>query len=196
MMPIISANPRSSILAAALLAISSTSLAAAEYKIDLSHSFIKFRTGHLGFSWLLGRFNKFEGTMQYDPAAGPEAQSVSLTIDTTSIDTNWAERDKHLRSPDFFNVEKFPTATFKSTGFKGDANGGTLSGDLTLLGVTKPISFEIKKIGEGDDPWGGYRAGFEGSYVMNRSDFGMTKNLGPSAEKVEIELFLEGLKAK
>jgi polyisoprenoid-binding protein YceI len=169
---------------------------AANYTVDLSHSFIKFETVHLGFSKLSGRFNKFNGTMTYDPAAGPSAQSIKINIDTTSIDTNWADRDKHLRSSDFFNVEKFTTATFESTGYEGDANGGTLKGKLTLLGVSKDIEFPIKKIGEGKDPWGGYRIGFEGAYTLTRKDFGMDYNLGPQAEKVELTLQIEAIKDK
>jgi polyisoprenoid-binding protein YceI len=169
---------------------------AANYTVDLSHSFIKFETVHLGFSKLSGRFNKFNGTMTYDPAAGPSAQSIKINIDTTSIDTNWADRDKHLRSGDFFNVEKFTTATFESTGYEGDANGGTLKGKLTLLGVSKDIEFPIKKIGEGKDPWGGYRIGFEGAYTLTRKDFGMDYNLGPQAEKVELTLQIEAIKDK
>ncbi len=176
--------------------MSSVVASAAEYKVDLSHSAINFKTKHLGLSWLTGRFNKFEGSMSYDPAAGPEAQSISIEIDTASLDTNWADRDKHLRGPDFFNTEKFPKASFKSTGYDGDAAGGTLTGDLTLLGVTKSISFEIKKLAEGDDPWGGYRAGFQGSYVLKRADWGMNYNLGPAAENIELDLLIEAIKAK
>jgi len=182
---------------AAGLLFATSGLAIAEsYTVDLSHSFIQFRTKHLGMSWLPGQFNKFEGKLTYDPAKGPEAQKISITIDTASLDTNWADRDKHLRSADFFNVEKFPTATFESTSFKGDENGGTLTGDLTLLGVTKSISFDIKKIGEGNDPWGGYRAGFEGSYDLNREDWGMGYNLGPAAKVVELTLLIEAIKDK
>lgn len=169
---------------------------AAEYTVDLSHSFIQFRTKHLGFSWLPGQFNKFEGKMTYDPAKGPAGQSISITIDMASVDTNWPARDKHLRSPDFLNTEKFPTATFTSTGYDGDANGGTLSGDLTLHGVTKNISFAITKIGEGKDPWGGYRAGFEGKYNLTRADFDMNYNLGPAAAVVELHLMIEAIKDK
>lgn len=184
------------LMAGAIAAMCGTVAGAAEYKVDLSHSAILFKTKHLGMSWLTGRFNKFEGTLKYDPSGGPEAQSISIVIDTTSLDTNWADRDKHLRSKDFFNVDEHPTATFKSTKFEGDANGGTLSGDLTMLGVTKPVSFQIKKLGEGDDPWGGYRVGFEGSYTLKRADWGMDYNLGPAAENVELELLIEAIKAK
>jgi len=169
---------------------------AANYTIDLSHSFIKFETNHLGFSKLSGRFNKFDGTMTYDPAAGAAAQSIKINIDTSSLDTNWADRDKHLRSPDFFSVDKFKTATFESTSYEGDANGGTLKGKLTLLGVSKDIEFDIKKIGEGKDPWGGYRVGFEGAYTLTRKDFGMNTPLGPKAETVDITLQIEAIKDK
>lgn len=182
-------------LAALALSLTVSMANAAEYDIDPTHSFINFKTKHLGFSWLSGTFNKISGTMDFDPAGGSD-QKVNLTIDTTSLDTNHAERDKHLRSPDFFDVEKFPTATFVSTGYSGDANGGMLSGDLTLHGVTKNISFDVTKIGEGDDPWGGYRAGFEGSYTLKRKDFGMDFNLGPAAEEVQIDLFVEAIKKK
>lgn len=181
-------------LGAAFLASAALPASAAEYKIDPTHSFIEFKTKHLGFSWLSGRFNKIDGTMTYDPSAGAAGQKISLTIDTASLDTNHAERDKHLRSADFFDVEKHPTATFVSTGFEGNENGGTLSGDLTLLGVTKAISFPVTKIGEGDDPWGGYRAGFEGSYTLVRKDFGMGYNLGPGAEEVQIDLMIEAIR--
>lgn len=183
-------------LAATLFVAAPVSLKAAEYTVDLSHSFVHFRTKHLGMSWLIGQFNKFEGTMNYDPAAGPDAQSISLTIDTASVDTNWADRDKHLRSGDFLNTDKFPTATFKSTKFEGDEKGGTLTGDLTLMGVTKSISFPVTKIGEGKDPWGGYRAGFEGKYSLARKEFGMGYNLGPAAEIIEMHLMIEAIKKK
>jgi len=169
---------------------------AASYTIDPSHSFVKFETNHLGVSKLSGRFNKIAGKMNYDPSAGAAGQSVEVTIDTTSLDTNWADRDKHLRSGDFFNVEKFATATFKSTKFNGDANGGTLTGTLTFLGISKDIEFPITKIGEGKDPWGGYRVGFEGVYKMTRKDFGMDFNLGPAAETVDVTLQIEAIKDK
>ncbi len=182
-------------LAALAMSLSVSMANAAEYNIDPTHSFINFKTKHLGFSWLSGTFNKISGTMDFDPEGGAD-QKVNMVIDTASLDTNHAERDKHLRSPDFFDVEKFPTATFVSTGYSGDANGGTLSGDLTLHGVTKNISIDVSKIGEGEDPWGGYRAGFEGSYTLKRSDFGMDFNLGPAAEEVQVDLFIEAIKKK
>ena len=169
----------------------------ANYKIDPGHSFVQFRIKHLGFSWLSGRFNKVSGKFKYDPEAGPEAQSISVTIDTASIDTNHAERDKHLRGADFLEVDKYPEAKFESTGYKGDANGGMMTGNLTLHGVTKAIEFPVKKIGEGKDPWGGYRAGFEGSYTLTRSDFKLDQfNLGPASVSLEMQLYVEGIREK
>ena len=176
------------------MAISAAAVPAAEYRIDTAHSFIQFRTKHLGISWLIGRFNRFEGSMTYDAEAGPESQSIEVTIDAASLDTNHAERDKHLRDRGFFNVGEYPTITFVSTGYDGDAEGGVLSGELTLLGVTRPIAIDVRMIAEGDDPWGGYRAGFEGSYILKRSEFGMDRNLGPSAEAVEVDLFIEAIR--
>ncbi len=171
-----------------------TAAQAADYKIDPAHSFIQFRVSHLGIAWVFGRFNTLEGNFTYDPAAGPSAQKISVTIDPSSVDTNHAERDKDLRSSNYLEVESFPTITFVSTGFSGDAEGGTLTGDLTLHGVTKSISFPVKLIAEGNDPWGGYRAGFEGRYTLVRKDFGMEKDLGPKARSFELELSVEGIR--
>ena len=170
-----------------------TQAVAAEYAIDPLHSFIEFKTQHLGMSWLHGRFNDLEGTFSYD-ADKPEANSISLTIDPASVDSNHAERDKHLRSEDFFNVDAFPEVTFKSTSYSGNADSGTLTGELSLLGVSKTIDIPVTKMGEGDDPWGGYRAGFSGTYQLTREDFEMNYNLGPGAAVVELELGIEGVR--
>ena len=170
-----------------------TAASAAEYEIDTAHSFIEFRIKHLGYSWLYGRFNRFSGELSYDPA-DPSANRISVSIDPASIDTNHAERDKHLRNPDFLDVEKYPDAGFESTGYTGDAESGTLEGMLTLHGVTKPISIDLRKIGEGKDPWGGYRAGFIGTVTLARSDFGVSYNLGPASETMELELGIEGIR--
>ncbi len=167
---------------------------AAEYKIDPAHSFIQFRVSHLGIGFVFGRFNTLEGNFTYDPAAGPSAQKVSVTIDTASVDTNHAERDKDLRSSNYLEVETFPTITFVSTGYSGDADGGTLTGDLSYRGVTKSISFPIKLIAEGDDPWGGYRAGFEAKYTLLRKDFGEDRDFGPKGETVVLEMIIEGIR--
>ena len=164
---------------------------AADYTIDAGHTFVHFRIQHLGYSWLYGRFNKFSGSFSYD-AANPITNSINMTIDTASVDTNHAKRDKHLRGSDFLDVEKFPTARFISSGYKGTAEGGMMSGTLTLNGVTKPIKIAIKKLGEGKDPWGGYRSGFIGTTKLKRADFGISYNLGPASETMESELGIEG----
>jgi len=181
-----------SLLSAGLLGATFTAQAA-DYIFDKkgAHQFIQFRVQHLGYSWLYGRFNDFDGTFSYD-ANDLSSAKVSVKIDTASVDSNHAERDKHLRSPDFLDVEKFPEASFESTSF----DGKTLSGNLTLHGVTKPVSIAVEKIGEGKDPWGGYRAGFEGKTSFKMADFGITKNLGPKSTMVEMILSVEGIQKK
>lgn len=166
---------------------------AAEYEIDPAHSFVQFRIQHLGFSWLYGRFNRVVGTFSYD-SEQPQASQISVEIDTTSVDTNHAERDKHLREKDFLDVKRYPRAVFESTQYTGTAEQGTLEGVLTLHGVSKPITLNIEKIGEGPDPWGGYRVGFLGSVTLTRRDFGIDYDLGPATEKVEMELGIEGIR--
>ena len=168
---------------------------AAEYKLDPTHSFINFKVSHLGFSWLLGRFNKLSGELSFDPA-DPDASKISVLIDTTSLDSNHSERNIHLKGDEYLDVETYPEAKFVSTSYLGGEQSGTVSGKLTLHGVTKDIKFNIKKVGEGDDPWGGYRAGFEGSITIKRTDFGMESNLGPLANDVYLDLFIEGVRKK
>ncbi len=167
-------------------------LLAAEYKIDPAHSFVQFRISHLGFSWSYGRFNNISGTFNYDPA-DPEASMIKLEIDTASLDTNYAERDKDVRE-NWLNVADFPTASFESTGYAGNDSEGTLEGTLTLHGMSKPLSIDVQKVGEGKDPWGGYRVGFSGKTALRREDWGIPGNLGPSAEIMEFELTIEGIR--
>lgn len=191
---------KKSLLALAVSSIGLLSLPsmADTYTIDTkgAHASINFAIKHLGYSVLTGRFDKFEGEFSYDPKK-PEASSVNVTIDTTSVNSNHAERDKHLRSDDFLNVEKFPTATFvsKSIVLDGDDKDEfDIVGDLTLNGVTKSVTIEVEKIGEGKDPWGGYRAGFSGETEIKLKDFNVKMNLGPASETVKLELEVEGIK--
>ena len=179
---------------AAVIAFSATAAQAAEYRIDPAHSFVQFRISHLGFSWMIGTFDKVSGGFIFDPAAGPAGQKISVEIDTASVDTSHAERDKHLRSADFLNVRKFPKATFVSTGYEGNARGGTMKGQLTLMGVTRPVAVAVRKVGEGKDPWGGYRAGFEGTATLSRKAFGAGMNLGPASDSVQFFLSVEGIR--
>lgn len=169
---------------------------AADYVIDTAkaHAFIQFRIQHLGYSWLYGRFNDFTGTFSYDEK-NPAANKVEVTINTASIDSNHAERDKHLRSDDFLDVKKFPQARFVSTQFEDQGEGkALLKGDFTLHGVTKPIVIAVERVGQGDDPWGGYRAGFSGTTVLKLADYGITRDLGPASKEVELTLSVEGIR--
>jgi len=172
-----------------LFALGGQAFAASNYKIDSGHTFVEFRIKHLGYSWMIGTFDKVAGSFSYDPAAGIDP-AVAVTIETASIDTSHAERDKHLRSSDFLDVEKFPTSTFVSTGFKD----GVMSGDLTLHGVTKAVQIPVNLIGEGPGRKGGYNAGFEGELTIDRRDFGMDKNLGPTSWNLNLYFSIEGNK--
>jgi polyisoprenoid-binding protein YceI len=168
---------------------------AADYVIDTkgAHAFIQFKISHLGYSWLLGRFNDFGGTFSYDEK-NPAASKVEVTIKTASIDSNHAERDKHLRGKDFLDVDKYPTARFVSTAYEPKGDGkAVLKGDLTLHGVTKPVAIDVEHIGAGPDPWGGQRRGFAGTTTLTLKDFGIDYNLGPAARQVELFLSVEGI---
>ena len=169
---------------------------AADYKIDIkgAHASINFKIQHLGYSWLTGRFDEFDGNFWYDNTS-PEKSKINVKINTSSINSNHALRDKHLRDDDFLDVAKYPYAQFESTNFDvHNEKEATITGNLTLHGVTKSISFPVQKIGEGKDPWGGYRAGFSGVTRLKLSDYGITKNLGPASAHVELELNIEGVK--
>lgn len=171
-------------------------LLAADYVIDRQgqHAFINFKISHLGYSWLYGSFKDFSGTFSYDEK-NPDTSKVQVSIQTSSVDTNQAERDKHLRSDDFLNVSKFPTATFESTAIKTTGEkSADITGNLTLNGVTKPVVIKAKLTGEGADPWGGYRAGFEGSTSFKLKDFNIKKDLGPASQEVELTLSVEGVR--
>jgi len=182
-------------LAAAALLMSAGSAVAADYKIDKEgqHAFVQFRIQHLGYSWLYGTFKDFDGSFTFDEK-DPSADKVNVTINTSSVDTNNAERDKHLRSASFLNSAKFAQATFVSTNVKKDGDELDITGDLTLNGVTKPVKLEAKLLGQGKDPWGGYRAGFEAEGKIALKDFNITTDLGPASQDVELIISLEGVR--
>ncbi len=186
---------------AALLLISASMPAQAEqYDFDIKgqHAFIQFKVKHLGYSWLLGSFRTFNGHFSFDERK-PETNSVSVTIDTASLDTNHAERNKHLRSADFFDVANYPKATFQSSSYEATGkHSGIIRGKLTLHGVTKEIEISVTQIGTGPDPWGGYRRGFEGHTTLHLSDYRMKKSgmLGAVAENVELFISIEGVRTK
>ncbi|HML27613.1 MAG TPA: YceI family protein [Hyphomicrobium sp.] len=169
---------------------------AADYKIDTdnAHASITFKVSHLGFSWIIGRFDKFSGTFTFDEKT-PDASKVKVDIDTTSVDTNLALRDKHLRGADLLDTDKYPTATFESTSIKSTGpNKATVTGKLTLHGITKDVVIDAKHVGGGKDPWGGYRDGFTGTTKIALADFGILRNLGPATKDVELILNIEGIR--
>lgn len=184
-------------LALASLLLTTGSAIAADYKIDKEgqHAFVNFRIQHLGYSWVYGTFKDFDGTFTFDEA-NPSADKVNVTINTNSLDTNHAERDKHLRSADFLNVAKFPQATFASTAVKKEGDALDVTGNLTLNGVTKPVTLKAKLLGQGKDPWGGVRAGFEATGNIKLKDFNITTDLGPASQNVELIISVEGVQQK
>ncbi len=185
--------------AAAVLAgalIFSLPAAAAEYAFDKKgmHASITWRIKHLGYSWMTGRFDDFDGTLSFDDAK-PEASKVKVEIDVNSISSNHAERDKHLRSPDYLDTAAHPKATFESTSITPSGDGkAKIAGKFTFRGVTKDIIIDAEKVGSGPDPWGGERAGFTGTTQLTLADFAMKKQLGPASAIVYITLDVEGVK--
>ena len=191
---------KQSLLAAALglgvAFFSASSNAAETYVIDKdgAHAFITFKVKHLGYSWLKGRFDDFEGTFVFDKD-NPENSSVEVTINTASVNSNHDKRDAHLRSGDFLDVENHPQASFKSTAVKlVDEDTAVITGDFNFLGQSQPIDLTVDYIGGGDDPWGGHRQGFEGTASFTMADYGMVYNLGPASQEVFLELTVEGIR--
>ncbi|BDA59715.1 YceI family protein [Shewanella xiamenensis] len=169
---------------------------AADYVIDRegAHASITFKVSHLGYSYVVGRFNDFSGDFSYD-AKNPAAAKVNVKVNTLSVDSNHAERDKHIRSADFLNAAKFAEATFVSTSVEDKGNGDmVIKGNFTLNGVTKPLAIQAHAVGEGQDPWGGYRAGFTGTTTFAMKDYGIKMDLGPASANVELDLVVEGVR--
>jgi polyisoprenoid-binding protein YceI len=167
-----------------------TDSATRTYKIDKAHSEAVFQVRHL-VTKVRGRFTDFEGTVQINEEK-PELSSVEFTIHATSIDTAEKDRDTHLRSADFFEVEKFPTITFRSKRvIKKSADAYDVVGDLTIHGVTKEITLPVTHLGKAKDPWGNERVGFEAEITLNRKDFGLNWNAA-----LEVGGFLVGDEVK
>lgn len=179
------------LIAIILLSLVANVATAATYQIDKEgqHAYVIFRASHLGYSYIIGHFEDFEGRFTYDPE-NVGASQAAITIQTASLDSDHAERDKHLRDEEYFDASGHPEITFVSTGYEGSAESGVLKGDLTLKGVTRSIEIAVEKIGEGKDPWGGYRAGFEGNVTLNAADYGLPGWIGD----VAVELIIEGIR--
>ncbi|MCB9546388.1 MAG: YceI family protein [Myxococcales bacterium] len=177
-----------SLVAAAALSFGGAAFAA-DWKIDGAHAAAVFQVNHLGVSTTHGRFNRIEGTITTG-----DAFKVSVDIDAESIDTANEKRDQHLRGPDFFDTKQFPKLTFKSTAAtKASDTTWDVTGDLTIHGVTKSITIKVTKVGEGKDPWGGTRIGFDTEFVIKRADFGMNFMPGGIGEDIKIAVSLEGI---
>lgn len=166
------------------------------YVVDKGHSALLFKVKHLGVSYTHGRFNDFNGHFVVDDG-NLENAKIEIDIDASSIDSNDEKRDEHLRSKDYFHVEKHPSITFESTSITMPSKGVyRVTGNFTLLGVTQEVTFRMTKIGEGADPWGGHRIGYEGQLVIKRSEYGMTTMLKGIGDNVYITLGIEGILKK
>jgi polyisoprenoid-binding protein YceI len=176
------------------LAAAAPAPAADDYAIDAVHSSVTFKIQHLGISWIHGRFDDVAGGFTINPDdAGKCLFALSLKAD--SIDTNSKQRDEHLRSPDFFNVKQFPTISFKSTAVKAIKDGGyEVTGDLTLHGVTKPVTFQLTGGKKAEFPKGTQRTGFSTELTIKHSDFGMDKFAEALSDEVVIAISFEGTK--
>jgi polyisoprenoid-binding protein YceI len=172
---------------------------AGTWAIDPVHSEVSFVVRHMMVSKVRGRFDKFEGTIV--TAEDPLASSVTASVDLSSINTGQEQRDAHIRSADFFEVEKYPQMTFVSTAVKASEEGFVLEGDLTLKGITRAVAFNLEVNGIGPDAYGGTRIGLSAETQIARSDFGVSFN-GPIpgvpggavvSENVTINLEIEGV---
>jgi len=168
--------------------------AADDYVIDAVHSGVTFQIKHLDLSYIHGRFDKFSGSFTLD-SSDPAKSSFKMNIRTESIDTNNAQRDTHLRSPDFFNAKQFPAITFTSTSVKPIEGGYEVTGDLNMHGETKPVTFSLKG-GRTAQFQGAQRTGFSTELMLKRSEFGVGKPMPALGDDVQISISFEGAKKR
>lgn len=176
-------------------AASASSIAAARtFAVDGSHSSVLFRVKHLNVVNFWGRFNKVSGSYTIDPA-NPSASSIEIDIDVDSVDSNNEGRDRHLRSPDFFNTAQFPTATFRSTSIAAEPDGTlAVEGALTIRGTTKPVTLSLTPTGEGDrGPRFGYRHGWETELLISRSEYGISYLPEGLGDEVKLVIAIQGI---
>ena len=172
---------------------------AGDYTIDPSHTRLGFVARHAMITKVRGQFGTFEGTAIID-TADPSASKVDLTIDVASVDTRSADRDGHLTSGDFFDVEQFPHMTFTSTDVARDGAEWAVAGDLTIKDVTRPVTIDFEETGSARDPFGNLRIGFEGETTINRKDFGLTWNAALEtggvlvSEKIKLEFDISAIR--
>lgn len=181
--------------------LAATGLAhAAPYKIDATHTEVGFKVQHLMISDVKGRFNKYEGSFDFDEKKN-ELKAIDVKIEAASIDTNNKDRDAHLNSDDFFATKKFPLITFKSDKVDGkDPKNLKVSGTLTIHGVSKPVVLDVVNKGSAVDPWGNEKVGFSATTKVNRKDFGLnwnkTLDKGGVALGEEVSIMIDGEAAK
>lgn len=185
---------RAALCVVIFLALGAVAPAADTYKVDPVHSMVMFRAVRMGVANIYGRFNVFSGTFTVDET-NPAASSIEIEVRTESVDTGAEGRDNHLRSPDFFNAKQFPTMTFKSTAVK--SLGGDefeVTGNYTLLGVTKPITARVVRIGSGTDRRSRAKTmGLEATFTVKRTDFGMKFMAGPLSDEIQVTVAVRGV---
>ncbi|WP_141619931.1 YceI family protein [Myxococcus sp. AB036A] len=177
-------------------------MATTTWNIDTTHSAIHFSVRHMVIAKVRGSFRKYSGAISLDEQDITKS-SVAVTIETGSIDSGVDQRDNHLRSPDFFDVEKFPTITFKSTKVeKASGNGLKVTGNLTIRDITREVVLDAEQLGGAKDPWGNVKTAFEAKTSVDRRDFGLTWNQALEAggvlvgEKIEIAIEVQAVKAQ
>ena len=178
-----------------LVILSVPAFAAETYKLDPGHTSIVFRVKHLEIAYVYGRFNGPTGSFVFDESS-PSKSSIEMQAEAKNVDTAVEKRDTHLKSPDFFNAAEHPMVSFKSKSVKKlDDTTYEVSGDLTLLGKTRPITVKAQATGAGKDPWGNYRRGFETSFSIKRSEFGMGFMVGKGvSDEVNLTVSVEGIR--
>jgi polyisoprenoid-binding protein YceI len=173
----------------AILLATTAASATDDFKLDTKHSAVLFKAHHLGAGYTWGRFNDFEGSWT---AEGEKLMSLTVSVKAESIDTSVDKRDKHLRGPDYLEAATFPTIDFKSTRIRCADGTCNVKGDLTLHGVTKRVTAELTHTGEGEDPWGGYRQGWEGVLQVNMPDYGIDQE--GVGDQLGLTIAIEGKK--
>jgi polyisoprenoid-binding protein YceI len=183
-------------LTTTLIAIS-PAYAAESYQLDGSHTAVIFGVSHMGLSYTYGRFNEVKGSYELDRENLADSKFTML-INAGSIDTNSQGRDQHLKGPDFFNASQFPAISFESTKVVPKSVEGktvlTITGNLTMHGVTKPITFDLLMVGEGQGPRGDFRTGFHTDTKIMRSQFGMTNMIPNIGDEIAVTISFEGLR--
>jgi len=184
------------IVGAAVLATAGTAFAEAEqYSIDEGHTFVTFEVNHIGYAWIPGTFNEVSGTFTYDSDERSN-NGAEFTIETASIDTEHARRDKHLRGEDFLDVSRYPQATFESVSYEPTGeNAAVMTGNLTIKGVTREVELQVRELRAATDPWGDFRRAFEASTTINMDDFNIDQyGLPPVSKEIDLRIAVEGLR--